>query len=182
MEQAHHIVLTTHNSRTSQRMIKYKVRKGPARELDLKEEIILTSIIATIVQENQYRCISYNICRDHVHMILLCSDIELTLIIQKLKSISSKLFHRHPEVSKSTTALHKNKLWSQKFFYVSLNEFNLATLSRIPGAIYHSSHLTNAINYINRNREKHKLPESIALQRIIDKFVMDIDKAYGTAL
>jgi len=129
---SYHIVFTTHNSRTSSRMIKYNVRKGPERRLSLEEEIILTNIIGKTIIKNQWRCIAYNICNDHVHLILVCEQDSLTKIVQKLKSISSKLFHRHPAVSKRVTALHNNHLWSQKFFRARLNDWTLSSLSKIP--------------------------------------------------
>ena len=91
-KQAFHIVLTTHNSRTSQRMIDYGVIKGDAIELNLNEEIELTKIIGNIISESKMKCIAYNICKDHVHLIVVCEGTELTSIIQKIKSISSKMF------------------------------------------------------------------------------------------
>jgi len=105
-----------HNSRTSQRKINYKVLKGPARRLSTSEEIILTRIIGDIIVENGYRFIAFNSCQDHVHMIIVCHVMELTRIVQKIKSISSKLFHRHEQVCPIITSVHHKRLWSQKFF------------------------------------------------------------------
>ncbi|MFM7014712.1 MAG: hypothetical protein ACKOX3_00140 [Bacteroidota bacterium] len=59
--EAFHCVLTTHNSRTSARMKKYNVRKGPSLRLTITEEIALKRIIGNIIRENGYRCISFNI-------------------------------------------------------------------------------------------------------------------------
>lgn len=175
----YHVVLTMHNSRTSGRMIKYKISKGPARILTLKEELILTEIIGRIILDNCYRCVAYNICRDHVHMILVCERVALSKIIQKLKSISSKLFHRHPEVSTDLTSFHNNRLWSQKFFRASLDEWTLAKLSNFPGEIYQSSYLANAMVYIQNNRHKHQLEISEELNNIIRGFIISVDEAYG---
>ncbi len=175
----YHVVLTTHNSRTSKRMIKYRVRKGPAILLTLEEEIILTQIISEIIQENSYRCVAYNICRDHVHLLLVCPEGTLNQIIQKLKSISSKLFHRSPKIKSHLPAEHKNHLWSQKFYRASLNEWQLANLSNAKGEVYRSNHLINSERYIRTNRKKHGLPESEQLQQIISDFVMSIDDAFN---
>jgi len=111
-----HILLTTHNSRTSQRMITYEVIKGPPRILSLKEEIVLTQIIRDIIIQNEYRCIAYSICKDQVQFILLCNINSINHIIQKIKSVSSKLFQRNPSVNLLTTRAHSNRLWSQKFY------------------------------------------------------------------
>jgi len=82
IKHAFHLVFTTHNSRTSQRMIDYKVKKGPALELNLVEEIELTKIFKNIIIENNYNCIAYNICKDHVHLILVCEEDTLTQIVK----------------------------------------------------------------------------------------------------
>ena len=62
--------------------------------LVLGEEILLTRIIRDIVKENEYQMLAYNICKDHVHLLPVCKLETLTEIIQKIKSVSSKLFHR----------------------------------------------------------------------------------------
>lgn len=174
----YHIVLTTHNSRTSNRMRIYRVQKGPERRLSLDEEIILTGIISQIILENDYKCIAYNICQDHVHMIIVCQEGALTSIVQKLKSVSSKLFHRHPDVDPALTKLHSNRLWSQKFFRASLNEWTLGKLSHKPGELYQSSYLSNAMAYIENNRSKHRLEDSQLLKQITEHFLVSMDEAY----
>ena len=175
----YHIVLTTHNSRTSSRMMKYKVDKGPARLLTLAEEIILTDIFRQLIQDNNYRCVAYNTCRDHIHMLLVCPHHDLTKIVQKLKSISSKFFHRHPDISPTMTSMHNNSLWSQKFFRAQLDEWTLAKIkSDHYGEIYTSSYLHRAILYIANNRRKHGLPDSNELQEIINSFVISVNEAY----
>ena len=90
-KQAFHVVLTTHNSRTSQRMMDLEILKGLPIELVLEEEIELTRIIGEIIQEKGYHCLEYNICKDHVHLVLVCEAEELTGIVQAIKSISSRL-------------------------------------------------------------------------------------------
>jgi hypothetical protein len=57
--QGFHVVLTTHNSRTSRRMIRYNVRRGPPVQLELGEEILLTRIIRDIIKENGYQILAY---------------------------------------------------------------------------------------------------------------------------
>ena len=89
-----HVVLTTHNSRTSQRMRDRGIRPGPALLLPLDHEILLTQCIADVILESGFRCISYNICRDHVHMIIVCQHVQLVKVMQKIKSVLSKKFRR----------------------------------------------------------------------------------------
>lgn len=177
-KQAFHIVLTTHNSRTSQRMIDYGVIKGDAIELNLNEEIELTKIIGNIISESKMKCIAYNICKDHVHLIVVCEGTELTSIIQKIKSISSKEFHRLKIPMGHDPLEHKNHLWSQRFYRANLDVWELNTISNKPGYIYKSSYLQNAIEYIKNNRVKHNLPQSKELEKTINSFCVAEDNAF----
>lgn len=170
--QGYHIVLTTHNSRTSQRMIKYKVRKGPPLELDLNEEIVLTQIIADIIIENEYRCAAYNICKDHVHMILVCEFEKLFEIVKVIKGKSSFLYQKAGYKKKGVP------LWSQKFFKVDLDVWKLAVITNRVGYAYGESHLNNALVYIKNNRIKHCLQQSKELRDIIESFKLPLEKAF----
>jgi REP element-mobilizing transposase RayT len=171
--QAFHVVLTTNNSRTSQRMIRLGIRKGEPVELNLEGEITLTRIIGAIIIEQGYHCLAYNICKDHVHLILVCEREKLSKTVQMIKGTSSYLFK-----SKDFNPV-SGRLWSQKFFRAYLDIWELATRSHKPGYVYRDSHLTNALNYIRHNREKHKLPASDELQNIINSFIVSQETAFG---
>ena len=90
-KQAFHVVLTTHNSRTSQRMSNYNVKTGTPIELNLKQAIKLTQIIGDIIKEQGYHCLAYNVCKDHVHLILVSDAIDLSKQVKRIKSVSSRL-------------------------------------------------------------------------------------------
>ena len=94
-KQAFHVVLTTHNSRTSQRMTKLGIQKGEPLELNIEQEIAITEIIGETIKEKGYNCLAYNVCKDHVHMILVCEYEELIRIVQRIKSGSSKRIKKH---------------------------------------------------------------------------------------
>lgn len=174
-KQAFHVVLTTHNSRTSERMIKYKVNKGVALELDLEQEILLTKIIAGIIIKNEYKCIAYNICKDHVHLILVCTYDELSEIVKIIKGKSSYLYKRTNGNDRIA------KLWSSKFFRADLDVWKLASFFNKHGYAYKDTYLENAINYIINNRVKHQLPKSAILSRMIDSFVVDQEEEFTRA-
>lgn len=174
----YHVVLTTHNSRTSQRMMNYNIIKGDPLLLDLEQEIQLTKIIGAIIVENDFKCIAYNICKDHLHLLLVCQENELIRIVQKLKSISSKRFNRSGAISSQLKKYHHNHLWSQKFYRAELDEWQWAHLSKKPGDVYRIDHLTNSIDYIRNNREKHHLKESDELTEIITSFLVTMEEAY----
>ena len=98
-KRAFHIVLTTHNSRTSQRMIKYNVQKGEPLNFNLEQEILMTEIISSIIKEKGYYCLEYNICKDHVHLVMVCEAEELTDIVKTIKGKSAYLYNRSDKQS-----------------------------------------------------------------------------------
>ncbi len=165
-KQAFHIVLTTHNSRTSERMLEYNVTQGEPTELDLQHEIELTKIISQIIKEQDYNCLAYNICKDHVHMVLVCEYEELSTIVKTIKGKSSYLYQ-----SKGFKPLG-TPLWSQKFFRAELDDWQEATQSQKTGYQPKDSYLENTLEYILHNRKKHELPESKELQKIINNFIV----------
>jgi TaqI-like C-terminal specificity domain/Eco57I restriction-modification methylase/Transposase IS200 like len=98
-KQAFHITTAIHDSRTSQRMIDYQVREkrfmGTKPEpqvipLTEEEELLITEIIVKIVVEDGLNVMAYNICRDHMHLVLVCEEEELSKIVQKIKSKTAR--------------------------------------------------------------------------------------------
>lgn len=70
-------------------------------------------------------------------------------------------------------------LWSQKFFRADLDVWQLATLSNKPGLIYKEDYLDRTVSYIIGNRDKHGLPKSKELEKVIISFIEDQDKAFS---
>ena len=54
---------------------------------------------------------AYNICRDHVHLLLVCEKVELPNIIRKLKGKSSQKLKEYHQIDKK----EKFTLWAQKY-------------------------------------------------------------------
>ena len=115
---AFHVVLTTHNSRTSKRMTKYGVIKGPKTLLNHSEEIKLTEAFKQVILEKGFQCIAYNICYDHIHIVLVCYSDELPQIVRVLKSKTSYLFGLSGYKEKG------KPLWSQKYYWSCLNNWS----------------------------------------------------------
>ena len=161
-------------------MIKYRVDKGPPLLLDLDKEIYLTKLICDVFKTCNYKCISYNICRDHIHLIIVCHQENLPRIIQRIKSETSRKFNKKylSAGPMSDNSNHARSLWSQKFFRVELNKYTIANLSKIPGYLYNDSHLEKAMRYIYHNRKKHGLPDSEVLSKITDSFTVSVDFAF----
>jgi type I restriction-modification system DNA methylase subunit/REP element-mobilizing transposase RayT len=168
-----HITTATHDSRTSERMIKFKVRENrdngtrPEADpvwLDKDEEILITKVVSEIVTEDQLNVMAYNICGDHMHLLLVCEKEDVPQIMQKIKSKTARAvnIHRgvtipkeqHPDVVTEQTREHaplskqergetQHSLWTQKYGCKEITD---------------EAQLWNTVEYIRTNREKHELP------------------------
>jgi len=134
-----HITWATHNSRVSRRMVKYNIRPGSPLLLDAQNEILVTKIISGIAAEKRYRIFAYNICTDHVHILMECANRDISNTVRLLKGKSSQLYKEHSGISSDQT-FH---LWTRKFS---------KTLIRSRDQ-YH-----NTLNYIVNNRENTVYP------------------------
>ena len=166
----YHITTAIHDSRTSSRMIKFKVRER--RELGTnpypnivyftpEEELLVTQTIAKIVKEDHIKLLAFNICTDHIHLLLVCDIKEIPRIMQKIKGRTSfvlnkgKGFNKGNKGFKPLAEKKKKPIWQQKY--------------SSPKEITSQYQLENTIRYIQTNRNKHQLPpHKENLQNIID--------------
>ncbi len=110
-----HLTFVTHNSRYSQRMKDHKVELGDPFEFSDKEEVVMSSIIADICQrerEKLFKVLSYNICVDHVHILITSSEENVKLIANQIKGESAKIFNDYCYVAYKKS---RRKIWAQKF-------------------------------------------------------------------
>ncbi|NCQ12117.1 MAG: N-6 DNA methylase [Bacteroidetes bacterium] len=114
-KQAYHITTALHDSRTSQRMIDYKVRQkrdlgtNPYpnyTKLTAPEELLITQTVAEIVAEDELNVLVYNICGDHMHLLLVCEAEEQSSIVQKIKAITAKKVNIARGVTRPPTREH----------------------------------------------------------------------------
>ncbi|MBN4085400.1 Eco57I restriction-modification methylase domain-containing protein, partial [Flavobacteriaceae bacterium AH-315-B10] len=186
----YHITTAIHDSRTSARMKKYKVRElreggtNPYPNIiyfTKEDDLLITQTIAEIVKEDNVNMLAYNICADHIHLLLACDIDEVPRIMQKIKSITSKVVNRlhntrehntrdntrehAPLRNKEKHAPLQNKpLWQQKY--------------SAPKEVTSQEQLQNTINYIQNNRSKHELLEhSSKLNTIIGNMCCDFETA-----
>lgn len=99
-KKAFHITSAIHDSRTSSRMIKYKAREKPANGTNPypnviyfteAHDLVITQTIADIVKEDDLRVLAYNICADHIHLLVVCDEADVPKIMQKVKGRSSRM-------------------------------------------------------------------------------------------
>lgn len=184
-----HITTAIHDSRTSQRMIDYKVREKRALgtmpepqiiPLTEDEETIIVEKIADIVTKDNLSVMAFNVCKDHMHLVLVCEEEEVSKIVQKIKAITARAVNIHRGVTitkqEQITMEHaplslerdaplplekhaplptergekQNSLWTQKFGCKEIVDDN---------------QLWNTIEYVKSNREKHELPILPILQQ-----------------
>ncbi|QQS49860.1 MAG: N-6 DNA methylase [Bacteroidota bacterium] len=89
-KKAWHITTATHNSRYSQRMFDNHVKLGEPVWLSEKEEIIVSQTLADIVKKDKLNVLAYNICGDHMHILLVCEEKEVPKIVGKIKAMSAR--------------------------------------------------------------------------------------------
>lgn len=144
----YHITWATHNSRISDRMIEYKKGREEPLLLDDESELFITMVIARIIYKKRLRVHAYNICRDHIHIIIECKEYEIPGIIRLIKGKTSQRYKEYCGIAPDV----KYHLWTQKYG---------------KGKIFSDEHYHYSVRYVTSNRFKHHLPQSEGLQRII---------------
>jgi len=181
-KKAYHITTAIHDSRTSARMVKYKVRSR--RDLGTnpypnviyftpEDDLLITQTLADIVAEDQLNVLAYNICADHIHLLLVCHIDDIPSIMQKIKSVTAnKVNKTRSTTTREHAPLSKNKnknkpLWQQKY--------------SAPKEVTTQAQLQNTMRYIQNNRRKHELPEhSKKLQNTISSLCTTPTQAFKT--
>jgi REP element-mobilizing transposase RayT len=162
-KKAFHITTATHDSRTSQRMIDYKVRelrdggtrpKAESIWLTPEDGVLISEKVAEIIKEDNLNVMAYNICGDHMHLLLVCEDEEISKIVGKIKAKTALAYNTAhgittlgqtptPEQFTASGKKRYNSLWTQKFGCKEITDDN---------------QLWNTVEYIRTNRDKHELP------------------------
>lgn len=178
-----HVVTATHDSRTSQRMIDYRVRekrdngtrpKANAVWFTPEDELLITVWVCEIVDTSKLDVLAYNICGDHLHLLLVCKKEELSKNIAKIKAVTSRKYNIARGITVSTkrqlslpekeVKKKHNSLWTQKFGCKEVKD---------------EPQLWNTIDYIENNREKHGLsPLSETCINIIKSFCCSYEYAF----
>ena len=60
--------------------------------LNISQEIEITKYISQIVKKDDKKLLKYNICKDHVHIILICEEEKRDNIVRKLKGKSTQFY------------------------------------------------------------------------------------------
>ncbi len=167
-----HITTATHNSRYSQRMFDLHIKLGEPVWLSDKEELIVSKTIADIVKADQLNILAYNICGDHTHLLLVCTEEELPKIVQKIKSMSAKACNIAMGRTIPGTVEHAPQSRKGKSTPLRGNtQFHLWTKKFGQKEIISTEQLNNTIEYIRTNRSKHELPENPKIEKLKKEFL-----------
>ena len=186
-KKAWHITTAIHDSRTSQRMIDYQVREKRAMgtmpepqiiPLTAVEETIIVEVVSKIVIEDNLRVMAFNVCKDHIHLLLICNEEEVSRIVQKIKSKTARAVNIYRGV---TTVSTKENAVAETMEHapLSIEDAVVVTREHAPLPLHtergekqnslwtqkfgckeviDDNQLYNTIEYIKNNREKHELP------------------------
>lgn len=159
-------------------MIEFSVRqrrfggqkpKAVVFPLKRSEEELIATTVEGLVNEFELSIPAFNLCWDHMHLILYCTAEEVPVIMHRIKGRTARECNKLRSStgkfpSKGINPLGRSVLkdkstpfWSQKYH-----------CKPITSDLY----LMNAINYIKNNKIKHGLPENKELEKIISRFTV----------
>jgi type I restriction-modification system DNA methylase subunit len=166
-KKAWHITTATHNSRYSQRMFDNHVVLGEAEWFDAEDEIIITQTVRDIVIADRLNVVEYNICGDHMHILLVCEEEELPNIVKKIKGRTARLRNSNKGINPLVRPDGEKSVpvWTQKFGKSEIKD---------------DEYLANAIAYIRNNRIKHELPEIKEIEKLKKEFLTTPEHAFRT--
>jgi REP element-mobilizing transposase RayT len=185
-------------------MIDYRARerrfdgKKPLPDVNYmstKIEELIAITVSEIVKENNLNIAAFNLCRDHMHILLVCAEDEVPKIMHKIKVRTARvcnkwIAHNNDNLQNignplikginpldaldaidaldgkhSTTKLKDGStpFWTQKYGCNSIKT---------------SEHYWNTVNYIEKNKVKHNLPNNPKLKAIIQCFVKSYEECF----
>ncbi|MBZ0202218.1 MAG: transposase [Ignavibacteria bacterium] len=149
-------------------MKKLNIEPGLPVLLSGKDELEITGYINETVDADELKLLAFNICRDHVHLLLVCIEEERDKIVNKLKATCSRKFNiAHgltkieeqggmPPCSRKRRGKSQNTLWAQKYNW---------------SYVLDERDLQSKYTYVKHNRIKHNLPKSLELEEIIESML-----------
>ncbi|MEZ4725229.1 MAG: TaqI-like C-terminal specificity domain-containing protein [Candidatus Kapaibacterium sp.] len=174
-KKAFHITWVTHNSRTSQRMMEYKVSKGNGVWLTDEMEVEITKTIIQIVEEDKLNVMAYNICGDHVHILLVCEEDEIPNIVRKMKSKSAIVCNKLIYATRELAPLQKEGADDK-----GTSSFDTSGLDQNKGT---SSLVTDGDEQLQgsgTNKKGKKLYNPLWAQKYSKTYIEDEEKLYNT--
>lgn len=183
---AYHLTTAIHDSRTSQRMIDYRARErrfdarkphADVNYMSTKIEELIAITVSEIVNEEKLNIAAFNLCRDHMHILLVCTDDEVPKIMHKIKGRTARVCNKWIAHIKGINPLDA---LDDKRTFTKLKDGSTPFWTQKYGCnpIKSSEHYWNTVNYIEKNKVKHNLPNNPKLQAIIQCFVKSYEECF----
>ncbi|MGL2992905.1 Eco57I restriction-modification methylase domain-containing protein [Flavobacterium sp. TSSA_36] len=167
-----HITTAIHDSRTSQRMIDYKVRENRAlgtmpepqvNYLTDDDEMVIAETVSILAKELQLNIVAFNVCKDHIHIVLVCEEDEIDEIVRKIKGRTAREVNKNNGINPVINKDYNNELYNnglEPIVKESTGAKSVPLWTQKFGckAIVDQNQLQNTIAYVKNNREKHNLP------------------------
>ena len=153
----YHITWTTHSTRISERMEKYKVKLKNPIYLNIKSRYEITLYLLQIIKEGDLQILALNALQHHIHLVLVCLDEKRNNIIRKLKGKTTQLYKYHHQIKR------KFHLWQQKYAYKIITG---------------EEQLSNTIDYVKNNHIKHGISVHKGLQPLVDNVLCSVEDIY----
>jgi REP element-mobilizing transposase RayT len=129
------VTFVTHNSRVSERMVECGVAKKDPLIFGPDDQILVAEKIADVCKTNKIPTVTWNVLRDHVHMLIGAkSETELNEFVRKIKGGSARAYREAGGLGRG------GHVWAQKFNRK---------------AIKNEEELNNVYAYIKENHLKH---------------------------
>jgi REP element-mobilizing transposase RayT/type I restriction-modification system DNA methylase subunit len=139
---AYLITWVTHNSRVSERMFEYGVKTGESFILNEVMRNLVCEYLNEKIEKEGYKVLAKNVLDDHVHIVLVCAENEISEIVRNLKGYSSFALSRKLKQSVAEGG-RQSKIWAKGSSNTLLES---------------EEHFSNAVEYTNNNHLKHNLP------------------------
>lgn len=207
---AYHITTAIHDSRTSQRMIDYYARERrfdgnkpfPDINYMTKEiEELIAITVSEIVNEENLNIAAFNLCRDHMHILLVCAEDDVPKIMHKIKGRTARICNKL--IANNKENLHNKGIYPLDVICNPLDDIcnpledkcnplddKINTTKLKDGStpfwtqkygcnpIKTNEHYWNTVNYIENNKVKHNLPNNSKLQTITRGFVKSYEDCF----
>lgn len=202
--QAYHLVTSLHDSRTSSRMIEYRARERrffgtkPYQKvypLTMEEEVLIAETVRDLVLELNWRIAAFNCCRDHIHLLVVCEENEVTKIMHRLKGRTARVCNAHRTANRRAKGINPlggacdinplgcacdkkpHEYYNPTILKDKSTPFWAQKFHRKP--IRSFDQYWNTYNYIFGNRAKHGLAHHPQLRGVIEQFVKTYEECFS---
>lgn len=135
------ITWVTHNSRYNEKMKLLKIEKSEWYFLDTEDRIFIYNLIFDKLNDEWIKDFTLNVLSDHVHLLLMYEENDLSELIRKIEWFVSFKYSREKQFW-IEWEWRKNKIWARWYSKTYLDT---------------QEHYEKAIEYTENNHEKHEI-------------------------